>query len=310
MATGALETSQHVTLVDNAALLAGGAEVVLITVPANGHQAVMDSLLPHLKDGQIVIVSSMSSLSSLYLFEQAKARGLNISVASFGTTALTARRKSPTLVNVMSRRGSVSVSALPQSSLQSALEVCDSLFGGVFLAEDNPLISTLANTNAITHTPLAILNWTRIEREENWPQYHCMTPSVSEIMEKLDAERLAIAGAFGLKVRSVEQHFRQSFKIDQEKMSEIAEEMHKRRGGPPGPTDTSTRYLTEDVPFGLVFVLALAKIAGVPAPVTLANVTMASLVAGRDFAADNGFVEALGLQAETVESLLKRVSVV
>lgn len=185
----------------------------------------------------------------------------------------------------------------------------ESLFGGLFLAEENPLISTLANTNAVTHTPLALLNWTRIEREENWPQYHYMTASVSSIMEKIDAERQAIAEAFGFKVRSVEQHFRQSFKIERDSMAAIAEEMHKRRGGPPGPTDTSTRFVSEDVPFGLVFVLALAKIAGVPAPVTQANVTMASLVAGRNFAADNGFIEALSLRGETVNRLLKRVSV-
>lgn len=308
-ATGALETSQHVTLVADAAALVAAVEVVLVTVPANGHQAVMDSLLPHLRDGQTVIVSSMSSLSSLYLFEQAAKQGIRISVASFGTTVLTARRKSPTLVNVLTRRGSVSVSALPQSSLHSALELCESLFGGVFLAEDNPLVSTLANTNAVTHTPLALLNWTRIEREENWPQYHYMTASVSAIIEKIDAERLAIAEALGFKVRSVEEHFRQSFQIEQKNMAEIAAEMHKRRGGPPGPTDTSTRFLTEDVPFGLVFVLALAKIAGVPAPVTQANVTMASLVADKDFAADNAFIDALGLRGESVGRLLKRVSV-
>lgn len=127
MATGVLETSQQVTLAESASALVAAVDVVLLTVPANGHQAVMNALLPCLKNGQTVIVSSMSSLSSLYLFEQAVKRGINISVASFGTTVLTARRKSPTLVNVLTRRGSVSVSALPQSSLQPALELCASL---------------------------------------------------------------------------------------------------------------------------------------------------------------------------------------
>ena len=54
---------------------------------------VMDALIPHLRAGHLIIVSSMGSLSALYLYESALEHGIAISVASFGTTVLTARRQ-------------------------------------------------------------------------------------------------------------------------------------------------------------------------------------------------------------------------
>ncbi len=308
-ATGALEVTLLVGCADTALELAERADVILIAVPLNAHRMVMDALLPHLRSGQLVIVSSMASLSSLYLYERALTQGIRVGVASFGTTVLTARRKGATQVNVLTRRTSVSVSCLPRSELLHTLDVCDMLFGGDgFTSEDNPLASMLTNTNAVAHAPLALFNWTRIERGENWPQYHFMTPRVASVIEKLDAERRAIANAFGFNVQSIERHFSHSFNIEAESLEGIAKELHKRRGGPPGPTDVKTRFLSEDVPYGLVFLLALGRIARVSAPIAEAATLMAGLIVGEDFAAGNDLIAALRLPSESVDGLLLRVN--
>lgn len=308
-ATGALEVTLRVGCAGSAQELAEFADVILIAVPLNGHRTVMDALLPHLRSGQLVLVSSMASLSSLYLYEAARARGVCVNVASFGTTVLTARLKQPGQVNIMTRRGNIPVSCLPRSGLPNALAACQALFGGGFTAENNPLISTLANTNAITHVPLALFNWTRIERGENWPQYHFMTPRVASVIEKLDAERRAIANAFGFHVRSIDQHFSQSFNTDATRLEDIAEELHRVRGGPPGPTDVRTRFLTEDVPFGLIFLLTLGHIARISAPITETMITMSGLIVGEDFASVNDLVATLELHSESVGGLLSRVNI-
>jgi len=308
-ATGALNATLKITLAPSAQALADHADVVLIAVPANGHRAVMEALLPYLRSGQLVIVSAIGSLSSLYLYEAALVCGKRIGVASFGTTALTARRKTPVEVNIMTRRASVGVSCLPQAMLPDALAICENLFGGVFVVEDNPLVSSLSNTNAVGHVPLALFNWTRIERAEAWPQYHYMTPHVCGVIEKLDAERLAVAQAFGLTLRGVAQHFIRSFQIDATELSVVAAELHKRRGGPPGPTEVDTRYLTEDVPFGLVFQLALARVAGVAVPVTELMIGASDLITGQALSAANDLIAVLGLSDGAVTSLMKRVTV-
>lgn len=304
--TGLLGTTQDICLAPNAQALSEAAEVLLIAVPANGHRAVMDAVLPHLRSGQLVIVSAMSSLSSLYLYEAALAQGKRISVASFGATALTARRTSATTVNIMTRRASVGVSCLPQSMLASALATCETLFGGNFVAADDPLATTLSSTAAVGHVPLALFNWTRIERAEVWPQYRYMTPQVSSVIEMLDAERLAVANAFGLSLPGVAQNFIKSFKVQGTSLAEVATALHEQRGGPPGPTAVDTRYLTEDVPFGLVCLLALARMADVATPVTELMIANADLVTGRALSRDNDLLEALGLPANDIAGLQAR----
>lgn len=304
---GVLQASVPVRVADDTRALCEASDVLLIAVPVNGHRAVMDALLPHLRSGQTVIVSSMSSLSALYLYEAARARDADITVAAFGTTVLTARRDGAASVRIMTRRTELGVSALPRARTSDALALCQALFGDVFSVHDNVLASALTNINPAAHGPLALFNWTRIERAENWPQYHYMTPMVAGVIEKLDAERQALARAFGLTVRTIERHFAQSFGTTAERLGDIAAELHAKRGGPPGPTDTGTRFLAEDVPYGLVFCAALGALAGVPMPATRTLIDMASLVTGEDYTAGNDLLTPLRLQGETLAGLLARV---
>ncbi len=306
-ALGVFQMSARVRIVNDAEQLCAGADVLLLALPVNAHRRVMNSLLPSLRDGQVVIVSAMGSLSSLYLFERAQQMGRRLTVASFGTTVLTARRESATQVRVMARRTRVGVSALPSAQVEAMVSLCTALFGGGFEAQANALASALTNTNPIAHVPLALFNWTRIERGEAWPQYHYMTPRVSAVIEQLDGERQALARAFGLQVRTLAEHFAQSFGTTSQGLADIAAELHAKRGGPPGPTDLQTRYLTEDIPFGLVFCVALGEMAGVAMPATRAMIDAASLVSGHDFRQDNDLLSSLGLAQETILGLLKRV---
>jgi opine dehydrogenase len=306
-AHGLFEARVPAAVADGPEALGRDAELIVVAVPVNGHRAVADALLPALRDGQTVLVSSMASLSSLYLFERARARGLDVTVASLGTTVLTARREAADRVRVMTCRDRLGVSALPQARTAAAVALCAELFGARFDGHPNALASALTNVNPVAHGPLALFNWTRIERAEHWPQYLHMTPHVAAVIERLDGERLALAQAFGITVRTVEAHFAQSFGATAARLADIAAELHSKRGGPPGPTGVATRFLAEDIPFGLVFALALGRIAGVPMPATRTIVDAASLIAGRDFASANDLLAPLGLADESIEGLWRRL---
>ena len=110
-------------------------------------------------------------------------------------------------------------------------------------------------------------------------------------------------------MRSFKQPFSQSFKTEGDCLEDIAAELHKKRGGPPGPTQIDTRYLSEDVPYGLVFLLALGRVANIEMPYTQAMISMAELIIGEDFLAGNDLIDHLGLASSSVERLLSRVRV-
>lgn len=306
-AAGVLDAQVAVRQAASLAGLVAACDILIIAVPLNGHRGVMDQLLPHLRDGQVVIVSSMASLSALYLYEAAKAQGRAIQVVSLGTTALTARRTGPLAVRIMTRRTRLGLSCLPTPATGDALALAKGLFGDVFFAEPHALASALVNINPGAHGPLALFNWTRIERGEHWPQYHYMTPAVARVIERLDAERLALAQAFGCTVRTIEAHFAQSFGTTAPTLAGIAEQLHAARGGPPGPTDVGTRFLAEDVPFGLVFLEVLGRVAGVATPATRTVIDMAALLTDQDYRAQNDLLEPLALTQGSREDLLARV---
>jgi opine dehydrogenase len=304
---GLRQCALAVEVASDAAQLCHDSDVLLLALPVNGHRRVMDALLPSLREGQVVIVSSMGSLSSLYLHESAERAGKPLTVASFGTTVLTARRETATRVRIMTRRRRVGVSALPGAQGGAAVALCGALFGDGFHPQGDALVSALSNVNPESHGPLAVYNWTRIERAEDWPQYHCMTPGVARVIEALDAERLALARAFGIELAGIEQHFAQSFGTAATRLEDIAAELHAKRGGPPGPTRMDTRYLTEDMPYGLAFLEALGRVAAVPTPATRTILDAASLASGVDFRRQNDLLGPLGLAGETIDGLRARL---
>lgn len=305
---GQLEAETRVKVAGSAKELVDAADVIIIALPVSTHRAVMDAIAAHLRSGQVVIVSSMSSLSALYLHEATRGRGLDVTVASFGTTVMTGRRQGNDVARITGRRKKIGVSALPVARVQAMVDLCGELFGEGFVVEQNALASALTNINPVAHAPLTVYNWTRIERAEQWSQYFYMTPRVCEIIEKLDAERLAIASAFGLKVRTVEQHFAESFGATATKMADIATEMHVTRNAIAGPVDMNTGYFTSDIPFGMAFNEALGRMVGVKTPATSAMIEAASLITGRDFRAENNLLAPLALGTETREGLTRRVS--
>jgi opine dehydrogenase len=281
------------------------ADVVIVALPAPAYADVLPRIAPHLRSPQLVFVSGALSLAPLWIAELASSHGQRPTVAASGTTVATGRNREGG-VAIMTVRTRLAVAALPASASATALTALQALFGDRFDTAPNVLAVTLTNINPVAHAAMALANFTRIERAEAWPQYHYLTPAVARMVEAMDRERRAIAAAFGMSVTTIEQHFQRSFDVPQAALADIAAELHRRRGGPPGPTTLDTRFVLEDVPYGLVFNSALARIVKVPTPVTDATVTLHSTLYGQDFRSANPLVAALDLTTATRDLLLAR----
>ena len=270
-------------------------QVVVICVPAYGHKAVMEASAPHLTSNHVVLVMPMLSLTSLYLSKLLRARGVAAPIVSFGTTVMTARKKAAAEVQLLSIRSKLDLAAVPVAYTGEAMRLATSLFGERFSAQSDTLAVSLVNVNPISHVPLALANLTRIERAEVWTQYDNMDGAVSKMIVAVDHERLAVAQAFGLEVRSIEEHFHYSFGVPIADLGTQSRAVHENVGSPRGPVSLDSRYFTEDVPYGLAFYAAMGRIVQVPTPCTDACITLASVACGRDFGRENAMTAALGL---------------
>lgn len=303
-ATGAIDGTCQPRLADSAQVLADN-ECVLIAVPGYGHKAVMDALAPHLRQGQPVIISSHASLGAVYLTQLLAARGVTVPITAWGTTAVTGRRGPNGSVQVNTLRKLIDLCTVPAEATQDGIALCTDLFGDRFMARDGLLAISLSNLNPQNHMGIALANMTRMERGETWSQGQNVTPAVGRLLEALDAERLAIAGALGLEVRTIFEHFHLSFHVPVASISEMNQQMHAQGNGGTGPATADSRYVTEDVPYGLALTVALGTLTGCPAPLHEAGIRIFSAMYGRDFAAENALLNALDLARYSLEDLVR-----
>lgn len=269
-----------------------GTEAVIIATAANHHNTLIDLLVPALQDGQRVLVSAELSLSGYVLANRLKKAGKEISVTSLSTTLLTARRAGISNVTVGLLRKICQAATDPACKQTTELTFWSEIFGPVITPAPARLWITFSNVNATVHVANALCNFTRIENGESWSNYAGITPSVANLIAALDQERLSIAKAYNLDVVSLKDQYHRSFGFPaQMSLSEITASIHQKRNGlPRGPIDIETRYITEDVPFGLVFMEHFAAIKQVPVPLHTAAIDILSSLYKRSFREENPFV--------------------
>ena len=306
IASGALEGEFRFSATSEIAEAISGATVVILAVPGNAHKQVIDLAVPCLESHQTLIISSQMSFSALYLSQRLQQQGLTCLVIAWATTAITASRTAPASVQISSIRGRLTMCALPSSRSGEALALCEDMLGKVFHKAPDLLAATLSNINPPAHMANALCNLTRMEYGEDWGAYRGMSAAVGRLIEALDVERLRLAAALGFTVHTVQDHLHTSFGLPYGSVAEMAAEQNRRRnGGPPGPKTLDHRFVTEDIPFGIVPVLEISKVAEVEMPLHNAGLMLMSALYGRDFFAENDILGSLELARMTRRRLQK-----
>ncbi len=302
-AAGAIVGTFHPKVAATAADLVAGSDALIVALPGYGHKAAFDAIIPHVRPDQPVIVSSHVSFGALYLSRELALRGLSPIVVAWGTTAVAGRQKGQTDITVSTVRKKVDIATVPIDRSDEGLALCETLFGDRFVDRGNLMAIAVSNLNPQNHMGIALCNLTRMERGETWSQGQNVTPKVGRLLEELDMERLAIAAALGLDVRTLFQHFHLSFHVPVASISEMNQQMHAAGNGGEGPTTAESRYVLEDVPFGLVATAMLGRLAGRPAALHEAGIRIFSALYGRDFVAENDLLSALGTDGMSLDEL-------
>jgi opine dehydrogenase len=235
--------------VDPAAALAWS-ETLVCSVPAYAHAPFIEQLAPHLRPGHVLALlpGNLGTLPFAKALREAGATGVILAEAD--TAPYVCRRIGPDRAVIWGTVSSLGLGVFPASQTAEAMPALQRLFPGA-KSYAHVLEAGLSAMNPVVHPPGVLLNAGRIERSrgEFWFYEEGVTPSVVRAIEALDAERLAIGRAFGLT------------------MTPVAEAFHAAGFGPAGdlwstingsamltalraPGSMSTRWLTEDVPYG------------------------------------------------------------
>lgn len=289
-----------------------GADIVMVVVPAFAQPAFMEAALPYLEDGQIVVFNP-DNFMSLVFREMLKRKGVKRDIKIAGTASLlyATRRIAPAKVSVWAIKNIMPVAALPATDTDSVVRSLKETFSE-FTPATNILETSFGNLNMILHCPTVVLNAGRIEDTKGHFMFYWqgMTESVCRVMEKMDEERIQVAEKLRLKLISALDCLRQFYRSEK-----AGKDLHdfvtssKVYGGhgPDAPGDLGHRYLSEDVPNGLVPVSEFGKLVNVPTPTIDSIISLSSIMNETDYFKTGRSLEVLGLSGMRPEQILRYV---
>jgi opine dehydrogenase len=290
-----------------------GTGAVIVMGPTQAHENMAATVAPYLTAEQILFAAPGHTLTLLpnTLRRLGHARPVTCESA---TLPYICRKVSPERVKVSRKAAKLKFAAFPAERTHELAERLRPLFPQL-----SPVPSVLDTvfpyTNAIHHPPALLCNIGRVESTggDYCHYYEGITPSVGRIIDGLDAERMAVATAYGSRVDCLSDYFFQIGYTD-ERGRDGGTAYDVFHNSEPNrwiraPQSIDHRFFNEDVPFGLVPLTELGRLAGVLMPVSQAVITLTALATGKRYQ-ESGLTLARmgieGLDIASVHRLLER----
>ncbi len=285
-----------------------GADNVMMVLPSLYHENMAKQIIPNLKDGMTVLLHPESSCGAISFRKQMQDMGCKakITLGAAGTLLYSVRIQQNADVYVFGMKSEVPMAALPASDNEKLASAIRGVLPW-FVLVDNVLKTSLGNINAMMHPAPMLLNTSRIEADPFVPyQYYWegMTPSIGKYVEAMDQERIAVANALNLELRTIREDYVAMYECG-DKDTPLYQ-LCKNNPGYNGIMTSSTlatRYVLEDIPFSLEPIQALAQVAGVPTPKIDAIVTIGRTLLGDKMQVGRN-AKTMGIDNLTREELL------
>lgn len=282
-----------------------GAEIIVVAAPAFSHKDLAHHLAPLLKPQQITLFQPGALGSSIHLLQQFAELGRTpCFVAETPTSLYTCRKKSSTTVYIGAIKHSVRIAALPNDTTGHCVDILNGYFDNRYAAGENALTVGLNNANPIYHVPPSVLNFKTVEDSKEHPLHSLVTPRIAHVVDLMDRERLSVADALGVTCMSFWDFLETAYGVrDGDFQARIVQAYGKQAF--PEPDSPQHRYFTEDIPFGMVPWLSLARELGVSVPIIEALTTLGSALCQQNFTSTGRTMESLGLHGAGREGIRK-----
>ncbi len=291
-----------------------GVDIIIVGGSAYAHEPFSKALAHDFEDGQFILFTS--NFGALRFRNWMKEAGVTTRVTPVESMSLlyATRAIEPGVVACIGLKSNLPVAALPADRTAEFLDLINPVFPE-FVAADNVWTTSVNNVNPIVHPPMVLFNSGRIEATggKGWNLYaDGATECVSQIMMAMDAERMALLGLVsndGVAFKDSFENFYAKYSLGKQTLSESLRQS-PIHGNPafPAPSCIDTRYINEDLPFGLAPWSSIGRQWGVATPNVDAVIRLVSTMLGKDYFVDGLTVEKLGLEGMTPEEVKALIS--
>jgi opine dehydrogenase len=278
-----------------------GADVIIVVTGGNAQAGVARSLARMLRDGQVILLVQGNTGGSLIVRRAIDEAGCHaeVDVAEMDNYPYSCRRLAPARIRPIVAKRWLQIAAFPGNRIAAVHPRLSPLFPQA-VAAPNALYTGFTNANAMLHVANCVANAARIESGDSYKFYaEGVTPAVARLYQAINGERVAVAAALGAFVPSLEDWFDHVYGVREASLVETCRRLTYNSDGPYQATGTPNsldhKFITEDVPTGLIPMSAIGAAAGVPTPAIDALVAVVRNMTGKDFVAEGRDLARLGL---------------
>ncbi len=281
-----------------------GKDIIIIYIQTNFHEQLIERISGYVEDGQIILINP-GYFSTAYVLKYCSDK--DIIVAEAESSFIDGRIMQPGLFKVGFRNRRNPIGIYPVGKRKEAIEKLDQL-DERFVYLDSVVEAALNNPNLIVHTVGSVMSIPRIEHSGgDFCMYHEAYARENvctwKIVDKLDEEKMNVLEKLGFKRVPYVEACKYRNSLDEEKNAkEVFLEYAEMDTRAIGPTKVDSRYISEDVPQGLVMLEALGKTLNVETPICTALIEIASAALGRSMRDEGRTPERLG--EENINTIL------
>ncbi|HEY1930960.1 MAG TPA: NAD/NADP octopine/nopaline dehydrogenase family protein [Acetobacteraceae bacterium] len=278
-----------------------GAGIIIVATGGTYQETVATQLAPLLRDGQIILLVQGNTGGSLIVRRALDTAGCRASVdiAEMDNYPYSCWRRSLTRIAPIVGKRFLQIATLPGDRIDAVFPRLAPLFPHATAAPS--IVHTgFTNANAMLHVANCVANAGKIDRGETYRFYaEGVTPLVANLYRAINAERVAVAAALGANVPTLEDWFERTYGVRGATLSETCQLLTTNSDGPYQATGTPKsfdhKYISEDVPVGLVPMSALGAAASVPTPAINALIELVCCMTGKNYAAEGRTLARMGL---------------
>lgn len=288
-------------------------DIILITTPSFVHRYFAEEISKYLTTDTFILLCPGRTYGALEFVETFKKFDHEIkpTVAETQTAIYTCRKTSADTVEILSIKSNVLFSAV-NSNENAAIYERVPAYIQTQLAPANSIVETsIGSVGMIMHCAPLLLNtgWTESKNHDYKYYIEGISPSIANMLEKMDAERVAVSKELGHEVDSVRQWLKRVYEVEGDTLYESIQNTDPY-STIKAPHSLENRYITEDIPNGLVPVESTGHYLGLEMKYTGIIIDLASALLERDFRTEGRNLSSIFDNDQTrIKAFLKRSGV-
>lgn len=284
-------------------------DIVLIIAPSYSLNTLAKMLAPFVRENHIISLCPANFGGSVYVRKIMLENGCtvkNLKVAEFSCMMYATRKKDAKSVYIRGYKHNLGFSVFPSEGQEEIFKRMQAIYP-ILIPYGNIIETGLSNLNTFIHTPIMMGNIAGIQSQADLLFYReCLTEGIGYLADALDRERLQFNKLESMNVVPLYDMTKGWYEYQGAVGNNLRELMNSNPTYYMSklPTTLDHRYMTEDVPYGLIPIEQLLIELGFEHEVTTAIIRICITACGVDFYKDARTLEELGMKGLNSKQLM------